>query len=982
MTTIPHWADILDLRSEVIERQGHAEGLQMSLYAAVYQTYEVPYRDATYWCDITEPTPRLVGFLADIARRLATPADIKALYQLDQGMGGGKSHALVGCWHMATNTEAFFATDVGIAVKREAESRSNETVVIPQVRTIVLCADHFSPGVARPEFGPATNLHERFLWSLFDGDRSAYDEHVSKGIDKAALKDALSAASQPVLILLDEIMDYALALADREHVADMPGEQAFLNALCDAVDDLPHVAMVIVMIRSDLDEQGYEGAAADFRSYLSRRLERNGVDIAVNEPQDFGAIIRRRIFRQSDRPLPVEDLAQVWRSLSAESWNDQVFSRLPGPRQLGGFADRLAQSYPFHPDLLDLVENDWTQHAGFQQVRSTVEVFSATAYWWVSQHAAQAWVPALIGVGDIPLHLTADNVLSSGVLHGNDRTIVALRQVAQTDVISSDRRQGRSLLIDQEISNGRPWSSAQPLPAVRMATALWLYSVAARAQGKRGATKPELLASVFVPNIEFAFADGEEIFNALADPEEGLGAFDIIPGTGGTSPTRYQFSTTKTLRMFHRSALGRTTPVSSWELIWERARKNATPGSGFDDIQYISVPADEEPDTLRDLFENVDQRRSNRLVILDPRRWMLLNGKDSETRADINAVLGLGQNHLSVDFAASCVLACVNTQRRDTLVKRARHAVAWRLAANDVDPDSDLYLNVEDEYTKALKELDTDVRRAFQHFAYLVRDQDGLHVAFARFESDAKSSLSGNDVWGELVRKGDAVTSGQLSGSYLHQLLDLSERSYTLVEVIDKFWRDPSFPMVPSMNEARRAIFDALRPDSDGIAWALVTHAGLPIEVASPELLLIGSSDQILRVVSAPFDQLGRSKADETDDESASSTKESSSGGHGRPVDHRPGPSDPMPPRDEATSVAYRIHRVTVSNRSIVDPDMRELMWKLFTELADVLDPASGVDVQVISASIDINAATGGLDSFHQKAVDASASWTEIDEDF
>lgn len=92
----------------------------MSLHKAVYQTVDVPYRKVEYYGDITEPTPNLVGFFARVARRLGTAADAPALFHLDQGMGGGKSHALVGLYHMADSPATFFVTDIGQQVYAEA----------------------------------------------------------------------------------------------------------------------------------------------------------------------------------------------------------------------------------------------------------------------------------------------------------------------------------------------------------------------------------------------------------------------------------------------------------------------------------------------------------------------------------------------------------------------------------------------------------------------------------------------------------------------------------------------------------------------------------------------------------------------------------------------------------------------------------------------------------------------------------------------
>jgi hypothetical protein len=81
-----------------------------------------PYRKVDYYSDITQPTPSLIGFFAQVARKLGSDTEGYALFHLDQGMGGGKSHSLVGLFHMANNPEEFFATDLGHAVEKEASA--------------------------------------------------------------------------------------------------------------------------------------------------------------------------------------------------------------------------------------------------------------------------------------------------------------------------------------------------------------------------------------------------------------------------------------------------------------------------------------------------------------------------------------------------------------------------------------------------------------------------------------------------------------------------------------------------------------------------------------------------------------------------------------------------------------------------------------------------------------------------------------------
>jgi hypothetical protein len=142
--------------------------------------------------DITQPTPGLVGFMADVAARLGSDIQSNALSHLDQGMGGGKSHALTGLWHMAAHPDEFFSTEVGEAVRHEAQERASGKLDLGIPRLVVLSADHMSPGGASPEFGPAKTLHERFLWALFEGGVDHYRAALAEGPNKAALSVRLN----------------------------------------------------------------------------------------------------------------------------------------------------------------------------------------------------------------------------------------------------------------------------------------------------------------------------------------------------------------------------------------------------------------------------------------------------------------------------------------------------------------------------------------------------------------------------------------------------------------------------------------------------------------------------------------------------------------------------------------------------------------------------------------------------------------------
>lgn len=969
MSLPKHWADALRLRPELLDNQGQVADLRMSLYDAVYQTADVPYTEVGYYSDITEPTASLIGFAGAVAARLGSTRPLRALFHLDQGMGGGKSHSLVGLYHLGAQPKAFFKTDLGKRIKAEAESLAGGKVDLEEVRVVVLSADNMSPGKTNPVYGPATTLHERFLWSLFSGDKKLYQRYRAEGSDKASLRRAMEEVGGPVLILLDELMDYVMQLSDAANMGGMPGEKAFLNALMDAVDDVPQVAFVVVMIRSDDDERGYTAEAEAFRSYVAQRLERNGITVAVSEAPDFPAIIQRRLFERVNGAPPDDAVAKQFVAQADSVWREQVFDRLGSDRSLARFGERLAATYPFHPDLMALVRDDWSRHAGFQRVRSTVSIFAITAHHWIREHKAKRWAPDLIGVGDIPVTAALEDVLSSGLLHGNERAVQGFRQVAATDLTNKDGTRGRAVEIDRSLQqNGL--DMGQPVPALRMASALFYYSLVARKMAKRGATKAELLASVFAPSAKCDFAAADEVFNALISDEEGLGALEVHQGGGGSSPTRYQLSTQQTLRMFYKSARGAVQPNDRDALMWERAQKIATNGL-FDDKIVVAMPANDAT-PLDQVFGEVDQNGKNRLVILDPRRWTLLNGRDGPTRADINSLLGMEPNPMAVDNAASCVVVCVNTQRRDVVRKRAIEALAWRNVKGLIDDGSDQRTEVEENEREAFRKLDDALRSAYQHYAYLVRTS-AVQVEWARFDEDGKTALRGDHVWEALVNANRAVRPGTLSGDYLKTLLSGMARSLSLKEVVQQFKKNPAFPLVSADGDIRNAIFQMLA-GSD--AYEITSPEGEPFTILSAQDLALGSTDQFLRKAAPKPPAVAEHKGE-------GYNVGGGGGATGGAGGHTDAGGQTKPGGSAGTATRYKNYTLKVPSKSVTKHDIRNQIFLLLGALSDAVDPAASNDLQLISIDITINAAEGSLEDLkgRAQAVDG-AKWSEQEEDF
>ena len=122
------WWKALKLRQEILDASGQIDDVQMSLFQAVHGVGPTrpAYADAAYYGEITHPTDRLVDLLTEIAVRIGGGDEYlhaRAVTRLDQGMGGGKSHACIGAFHLAANPDGLVATQLGRRIAHRAKQK-------------------------------------------------------------------------------------------------------------------------------------------------------------------------------------------------------------------------------------------------------------------------------------------------------------------------------------------------------------------------------------------------------------------------------------------------------------------------------------------------------------------------------------------------------------------------------------------------------------------------------------------------------------------------------------------------------------------------------------------------------------------------------------------------------------------------------------------------------------------------------------------
>jgi hypothetical protein len=969
------WWDVLKLRQEVTAGGGSIDDVQMSLFRAVHGVAgeRAPYANPTYYGEITHPSPNLVGLMGNVIVRLGggdRHTAAPALWQLDQAMGGGKSHGLIGLWQVASNPVQMRHTDVG----KEAFALAAKIVGGPiaddlrKPQVVVLACDNMTAGKSNPDLdGPGHSLHERFLWRLFGGDYTLFKRYKDHYADKAKIAEALVSVQRPVLILVDEILDYVRQLSASEHKDLAVRDMAFLRALLDTVNDVPNVAMVVVMISSERDPMHLDAEAQGRRAELEALLVRNGKPATVTSHTDFAAILRRRLFDTPPAKEVVHSTVTAFTDAMKGPWNDKVFANIKGGTD--SFEDEVQRCYPFHPSLLGLAELEWSQLAGFQKVRSTIRIFAAAVYTQWQRAKRGEWAPLLIGSGDLPLSTNEvrEAVIGSGMV-GDARTQANYRQIAATDIVSEDDKGGSARLLD--LNRGATlFSKENPRVAERAATALFLYSVGARPQGRRGATEAELKAACFVPTSTFVPPDGEAVLQELQDPTTGLAALERLEGRGGQS-ARLFLSTRQTVNMLFRAA---REAIGEDERDAEMARlaESLSNSGPFRNKKFVEAKGEDvDPRSLRDILATagIDDARSTRLVVLDPRRFALQDGTDKDIREALRAAFGIGPDKIAVQWASSAVFAIINTQRRRNARGAITNYLAWsRVCKIDaVRTDEELLEKAKGEMSDAKDTMNALMKRAFQFIAYIEHGAEtggeGRIDRVHRFEQDNQSGLDGTIVWKTLAGLGKVFDKDQFNAkALLHNLAD-NDYGRPLNELRDLFWSAPRLPLLSGGDQdLQAAIFEAvkegkLRVVGDDDGDRAITKAS---DIA------VGSSSL----------KLARPKTAEKPEEKAAESSEAAAAGNGDAVGAKvsgagektkPGAAGgPTPAPAKEVQLSFSL------NASLREEEKRQALWELMTAVAVRVDE----DVSHLQVTVKLVLPEGeGLDELKKLATAAGTT--------
>ena len=611
------WHEQCVLRDDV--RQGTLTLAEFAadLYAVRIGDAPNVYRLPDLFFSRTYPTYNLKTLVRDVFQRLSGRGG-KPVIDLQVTYGGGKTHTLIALLHLAER-----------GVELQAHPTVKEFVGFsgvdspPQARVALLPFDKFDVKAGLSVFGPdGTQRQVQTPWGAL-----AYQLAGDAGLAKVAAHEAdyitpaepllveLLQAPQTeglsTLILIDETLLYA-----RSAVHDDPKRlgilQGFFQMLTQAAGKVNRAAIVASLIAADVVANDPTGIQVlDAIGQVFRRI---GETVEPVSQEDISELLRRRLFesvppKETRRPV-VDGLIGAMQKLP-----------LRDSQQDRSAYDRLLESYPFHPDLLDVFYQKWTQLEKLQQTRGVLRMF-ATAL-----KASDGKDPSPF-VGPSAL-LGANGELSEAVRELTDACEEGMQWIP---ILTGELEKAR------DIQNNLPWLKSREIEGAVLST--FLHSQPLGQKADLG----DLYALLAQPDID------------KISVEDGLSKWREVSWFLKEDENSWSLGTTPNLTRMHVRAMNRLTGDQINDDLMKRIR-DARLGQNTDEVvvhalpdspadipdnpdlhfvivgpEYSAVPGEDLSPDLKAFF---DRTYSNNIIILAPD-----NARLAGLRSRIRKILG------------------------------------------------------------------------------------------------------------------------------------------------------------------------------------------------------------------------------------------------------------------------------------------------------------------------------------------------------
>lgn len=507
------------------------------------------YRDAKAFFENTYPTEGLKTLVREVLGRLSGKAPSSSPFiRLETSFGGGKTHNLIALYHLCQGKAEGLPAGVIDASWVPAKPWS-------------------IAGVVGSDMDPANGITHKDVTTRTLWGEIAYQIGGKAGFKLVQKSDEeLTAPGTPVLekligdaptlIMIDELARYfraAKAVQTANKHSDLAEQTvAFLMTLIEYAASQKHVCVVITLADSkDAFSEETEDAKVELleAKRVSARQERV---ITPTGETELSRIVTHRLFSSINGEEAAETAKEYVQYLTHIS--DQGVE-IPQKAVRSEYADEIVLSYPFHPELLTVLNRKTSTIPNFQRTRGALRLLARVVRRVWEKNAGEA---TLIGVHDLDLGL--DDI-------ANDLTSrlerPAFRQVIEADIDSPVKgNPAHAQVVDQKFVE-----AGKPPYARRTAINIFVHSLSHGIA--TGVEPPELMLSVLQPGDDPALVRRALALMLAEEKGEAGSAFWYLHYDG----FRFSFKTEASLEKVVNDELNMVGKVKAKHELDDRIRK-------------------------------------------------------------------------------------------------------------------------------------------------------------------------------------------------------------------------------------------------------------------------------------------------------------------------------------------------------------------------------------------------------------------------
>ncbi|KXB06557.1 hypothetical protein AKJ51_03505 [candidate division MSBL1 archaeon SCGC-AAA382A20] len=368
MDQLKSWWEIANPHRDVRERQLPESVFAIDLGAVVNDSAPSIYQNPVDFFEKTHITQVLEDILTLVLENVEGNLSENRVQRLQTGFGGGKTHILLAIYHLLNSPEKVEKIDK----VRDIVDASDVDEIPSAEASVIVGTDLDTSGGREVE-----DIHIKTPWGELAyqlGGKETYQlldtsdkNRTSPGKNK--LVEVLEKTS-PCVILIDEILQYVLRAKGVVVGQSTLAEQtiSFIDELVKAVNATEKVFTVLSLQASERYEMfGDPEAAEQVLNQIQSKVERVDTVTRPIQKEEVYSIARQRIFETVGDEENHEEIAKAYHDYYKNNSSDFP-DRVTKPE----YEQRIVDSYPFHPEFIDALYDQWGSMPDFQRTRGVL----------------------------------------------------------------------------------------------------------------------------------------------------------------------------------------------------------------------------------------------------------------------------------------------------------------------------------------------------------------------------------------------------------------------------------------------------------------------------------------------------------------------------------------------------------------------------------------------------------------------------------